>query len=177
VAGGAAWSAACAAARRRSDFDPPALAGLAWWADGMADARLAPRMAEGGDGRPRARLSPADAVTLTRFWLVPALPAMARDAAALPAVVVVRGVTDWLDGAVARRQGRTRLGRDLDSTADLAFLTTAAITAHAPAGSRDTRSRRCSPVTGSGLGCRLVQSSAARDVRRSAPGRGALCWV
>jgi phosphatidylglycerophosphate synthase len=55
---------------------------------------------------------------------------VARDAAALPAVVVFGGVTDWLDGAVARRHGRTRLGRDLDTTADLAFLTTAAITAH-----------------------------------------------
>jgi len=27
-------------------------------------------MAEGGDGRPRERLSPADAITLARFWLV-----------------------------------------------------------------------------------------------------------
>lgn len=49
--------------------------------------------------RPRGLPSPADAVTLTRFWLVPALPAVARDAAALPAVVVFGGVTDWLDGA------------------------------------------------------------------------------
>jgi phosphatidylglycerophosphate synthase len=87
-------------------------------------------MAEGGDGRPRARLSPADAVTLTRFWLVPALPAAARDGTALPAVIVLAGMTDWLDGTVARRHGRTRLGRDLDTTADFAFLTTAAISAH-----------------------------------------------
>ncbi|MBA3263315.1 MAG: CDP-alcohol phosphatidyltransferase family protein, partial [Thermoleophilaceae bacterium] len=122
--------AACVAARRRSDLDPPALAGLAWWLTvwQMLDWHLG--MAEGGDGRPRARLSPADAVTLARFWLVPALPAVARDAALLPAVVVLGGVTDWLDGAVARRHGRTRLGRDLDTTADLAFLTTAAISAH-----------------------------------------------
>jgi len=130
VAGGAAWSAACVAARRRSDLDPPALAGLAWWLTvwQMLDWHLG--MAEGGDGRPRARLSPADAVTLTRFWLVPALLAVARNGAALPAVVLVGGATDWLDGAVARRHGRTRLGRDLDTTADLAFLTTAAISAH-----------------------------------------------
>jgi len=129
VAGGAAWSAACVAARRRSDLDPPALAGLAWWLTvwQMLDWHLG--MAEGGDGRPRARLSPADAVTLTRFWL-PALLAVARNGAALPAVVLVGGATDWLDGAVARRHGRTRLGRDLDTTADLAFLTTAAISAH-----------------------------------------------
>jgi hypothetical protein len=47
-------------------------------------------MAEGGDGRPRARLSPADAVTLARFWLVPAVPAAAL-AGALPAVIVLGG--------------------------------------------------------------------------------------
>lgn len=130
LAGGAAWSVACVAARRRSDVDPPAFAGLAWWLTvwRMLDWHLG--MAEGGDGRPRARLSPADAVTLTRFWLVPVLPAAARNDTALPAVLVVGGATDWLDGAVARRQGRTRLGRDLDTTADLAFLTTAAISAH-----------------------------------------------
>jgi phosphatidylglycerophosphate synthase len=38
-------------------------------------------------------------------------------------------LTDWLDGSLARRRGRTRLGRDLDTTADLAFLTTTAIAA------------------------------------------------
>jgi len=130
VAGGAAWSGACIAARRRSDLDPPALAGLAWWLTVWRMLAWHLGMAEGGDGRPHARLSPADAVTLTRFWLVPALPAVARDGSALPAVVLVGGATDWLDGAVARRQGRTRLGRDLDSMADLAFLTTAAISAH-----------------------------------------------
>ena len=130
VAGGAAWTAGCVATRRHGDLDPPVLAGLAWWVAvwRMLDWHLG--MAEGGDGRPRARLSRADAVTLVRFWLVPALPAAARDGAALPALVVLGGATDWLDGALARRNGRTRLGRDLDTTADLAFLTTAAIGAH-----------------------------------------------
>jgi phosphatidylglycerophosphate synthase len=129
VTGAAAWSVACVAARRRSDLDPPVLAGLAWWLAvwRMLDWHLG--MAEGGDGRPRARLSPADAITLTRFWLVPALPAAARGRAALPAVIVAGGVTDWLDGTVARRHGRTRLGRDLDTTADLAFLSAAALSA------------------------------------------------
>ena len=130
VAGGAAWSAVSVAARHRSDLDPPVLAGLAWWLVvwRMLDWHLG--MAEGGDGRPRARLSPADAVTLARFWLVPTLPSAARAGAPLPAVIVLGGVTDWLDGTLARRDGRTRLGRDLDTTADLAFLTTAAVSAH-----------------------------------------------
>lgn len=87
-------------------------------------------MAEGGDGRPRSRLSPADAVTMARFWLVPTLPAAARAGAPLPAVIVLGGVTHWLDGTLARRAGRTRLGRDLGTTADIAFLTTAAASAH-----------------------------------------------
>ena len=130
VAGGLTWSAASVAARRRGVLDLPVLAGLAWWLVvwRMLDWHLG--MAEGGDGRPRARLSTADAVTLARFWLVPTLPAAARAGAPLPPVIVVGGVTDWLDGTIARRDGRTRLGRDLDTTADLAFLTTAAVSAH-----------------------------------------------
>jgi phosphatidylglycerophosphate synthase len=31
---------------------------------------------------------------------------------------ILGGFPDWLDGRLARRRGRTRLGRDLDSTAD-----------------------------------------------------------
>jgi phosphatidylglycerophosphate synthase len=105
--------------------------GLAWWAVvwQMLDWHLG--MAEGGDGVPRERLSPADAVTLVRFWLVPALPALARSSAGLPAAIAAAGATDWLDGALARAYGRTRLGRDLDSTADLAFLAAATRSARA----------------------------------------------
>jgi phosphatidylglycerophosphate synthase len=130
LAGGCAWTAACCAARRRSGPRPSLTGGLAWWLVvwRMLDWHLG--MAEGGDGVPRSRLSAADAVTLARFWLVPALPAAARGEAALPAAIVLGGATDWLDGTLARRRGRTRLGRDLDTTADLAFFGVAAITAH-----------------------------------------------
>jgi phosphatidylglycerophosphate synthase len=126
VAGAAAWTVACIALdadRRRW------VTGLAWWLAvwQMLDWHLG--MAEGGDGRRRPRLSPADAVTLTRFWLVPALPPAARTGAALPALIALGGVTDALDGVLARRYGRTRLGRDLDTTADLAFLAVAAAAA------------------------------------------------
>jgi hypothetical protein len=103
--------------------------GLAWWWSvwRMLDWHLG--MAEGGDGRPRSRLSPADAVSLTRFWLVPALPSIAKHPTGLPVVIVLAGASDWLDGMLARRHGRTRLGRDLHTTADLAFLTVAALSA------------------------------------------------
>jgi phosphatidylglycerophosphate synthase len=88
-------------------------------------------MAEGGDGRPRRQLSAADGVSLVRFWLVPVLPAARYSRAGLPAVILAGGVTDWLDGALARRDGRTRLGRDLDTTADLALIVIAAVSARA----------------------------------------------
>ncbi|MDQ6816605.1 MAG: CDP-alcohol phosphatidyltransferase family protein [Actinomycetota bacterium] len=129
-AGGAiAWLSACRATRRIEDIELSPARGLAWWLVvwQMLDWHIG--MAEGGDGHARARLSPADAVTLARFWLVPAIPAAARSPVGLPALVVIAGVTDWADGSLARRYGRTRLGRDLDTTADLAFIAAASLTA------------------------------------------------
>jgi phosphatidylglycerophosphate synthase len=66
---------------------------------------------------------------MVRFWLVPAVPAAARSGRALPAVIALGGLTDALDGSLAHRYGRTRLGRDLDTTADLIFFATAALAA------------------------------------------------
>jgi phosphatidylglycerophosphate synthase len=113
------------------DFRLRPAAGLAWWllVWRMLDWHLG--MAEGGDGQPLERLSAADAVTLARFWLVPVLPAARYSRAGLPAVILAGGVTDWLDGALARRDGRTRLGRDLDTTADLALIVIAGVSARA----------------------------------------------
>jgi phosphatidylglycerophosphate synthase len=129
LAGALAWLAACGASRHLRDVRLRPAAGLGWWLIvwQMLDWHLG--MAEGGDGQPRARLSPADAASLARFWLVPAIPAMARSRVGLPTVIIAAGLTDWLDGALARRYGRTRLGRDLDTTADLAVIATAAVAA------------------------------------------------
>jgi hypothetical protein len=123
--GAVAWLAACRFAARHTPWEPPRRAGLLWWLAvwQMLDWHLG--MAEGGDGRPRERLSPADAVTLGRFWLVPLMPAVRDSRHVLPAVILAGGASDALDGHLARRRGRTRLGRDLDTTADLAFLLTA----------------------------------------------------
>ena len=128
--GAVAWMAACTAARGRGDLRPRPLPGLLWWFAvwQMLDWHLG--MAEGGDGEPRERLSPADAITLVRFWLVPAAFGTAHSSPGLPTVIVLGGLTDWLDGNIALRHGRTRLGRDLDTTADLAFLTACAAAAH-----------------------------------------------
>lgn len=130
AAGGAAWTVTVLLARRGRASTPSLVGGLAWWLAvwRMLDWHLG--MAEGGDGVPRARLSPADAVTLARFWLVPALPTAARGKRALPVLITLGGATDWLDGALARRDGRTRLGRDLDTTADLVFFSAAATVAY-----------------------------------------------
>ena len=125
--GAVGWMAACLLSRRAGTVHLRIAPGLLWWWSvwRMLDWHLG--MAEGGDGQPRERLSPADAVTLTRFWMVPAVPALTRSQAGLPAVILIGGLTDWLDGALARSRGRTRLGRDLDTTADLAFLGTVAV--------------------------------------------------
>ncbi len=130
AAGAVAWIAACRSARNADQIKLRLTPGLVWWLSvyQMLDWHLG--MAESGDGRPRERLGIPDAVTLTRFWLVPAASGTSRSPKALPTVIILAGVTDWLDGALARRQGRTRLGRDLDTTADLAFFSTAAIAMH-----------------------------------------------
>ncbi|MGI8507677.1 MAG: CDP-alcohol phosphatidyltransferase family protein [Solirubrobacteraceae bacterium] len=129
--GALAWLLTCRASRDIKGVEVRMLPGLAWWLATwqMLDWHLG--MAEGGDGQPRAQLAPADAVSLARFWLVPIVPAVARSSTGLPAVIALAGATDWLDGALARHDGRTRLGRDLDTTADLAFLATAALAARA----------------------------------------------
>lgn len=128
-AGAGAWIGACAVTRDLGQMRLRPARGLAWWLTvcQMLDWHLG--MAEGGDGQPRERLAPADAVTLARFWLVPAVTGAARSPCGLPAVIAIAGLTDWLDGVLARQRGRTRLGRDLDTTADLALLSAATVAA------------------------------------------------
>jgi hypothetical protein len=116
-----AWSAAGAlawlgfAAARGGPFDRRVRLGLGWWTACtlMLDWHLG--MVESVDGRPR-RLSGADALTLTRAWLVPL--AWDRPTAA---VCAVAGLTDALDGAFARRAEPTRVGRDFDGVVDACF--------------------------------------------------------
>jgi len=92
---------------------------LAWWAACalMLDWHLG--MAETLDGRPRP-LGAADALTLARAWLVPF--AWQRPTALACAVA---GLTDALDGPLARRAEPTRGGRDFDSIIDACFAAAA----------------------------------------------------
>jgi phosphatidylglycerophosphate synthase len=85
----------------------PAASWALWWA--MVDWHLG--MVEGRE------LEAADALTLARLW---AAPVVRRHPA--PWLVGAGVATDLLDGVLARRAGVTRLGRDLDSTADTLFF-------------------------------------------------------
>lgn len=105
------WGAAGLAAAL--PFGPAAAGWWAfWWA--MIDWHLG--MLETADGDPRP-LRAHDALTLARLWAAPVARRHPE-----PWLVVAALATDLADGAMARRAGPTRLGRDLDSTADTLFL-------------------------------------------------------
>ena len=95
---------------------PPRRRMLAWWGlvCVMLDWHLG--MLETDDGRSRP-LGPADALTLARVWLAPAVLEEPR-----PALCAAGFATDVLDGIAARSLGEpTRAGRDLEGLADACF--------------------------------------------------------
>jgi phosphatidylglycerophosphate synthase len=105
------WGAAGLAAALPFGVRPAASWAL-WWA--MVDWHLG--MIETEDGRERG-LAPADALTLARLWAAPIVRRRSD-----PWLVSIGMASDLADGLLARRAGPTRLGRDLDSTADTLFL-------------------------------------------------------
>ena len=116
--GAAAWAALALA--RQQPFARRAPAFAAWWALTwlMLDWHIG--MLETEDGEPR-NLSAADACTLVRVWLVPA----AADSPQ-PWMCALALATDGLDGHLARAHAEpTRLGRDLEGLADVAFAAAA----------------------------------------------------
>ncbi len=118
LGGGASW-ALCARWCPESSIARAGRRGLVWWGGCalMLDWHLG--MIETPDGRPVA-LGAADALTLARAWLV---PAVAQDAG--PGLVALGVATDLLDGAAARRTRITRLGRDLEGLVDACFTAAA----------------------------------------------------
>jgi len=121
AAGGAAY-AARAVAGRASGADRPARDAArcaAWWAATavMLDWHLG--MVETPEGEPRA-LSAADACTLGRAWLVPVVAASPS-----PLACAAGGLSDVLDGRLARAGEPTRAGRDLEGLVDVCFATAA----------------------------------------------------
>lgn len=162
LTGAGAWLAACRACRRIGVTARPA-PGLVWclatWK--MLDWHLG--MVEGLDGSRRRRLCGADACTLTRVWLVPLVVAARTSPQALAGLIVAGGLSDALDGALARRGGPTRLGRDLDSIADLLFVTAAAGSARAAG--------RLPSAAALALGARCVLGGGGAVVATFAAGR------
>jgi phosphatidylglycerophosphate synthase len=151
-----AWSATALlaghAARRlahgRSLPTPSTATWTASWLAGAAMLDWHLGMLEGPAGEPHERLRPADALTMTRGWLAPFI-AVSRDAGAFSVLVAAAGASDLLDGWLARRAGPTRLGRELDTIADVAVKLAAARAAR--------RAGWLSPTTGRLLsGCQVA---------------------
>jgi phosphatidylglycerophosphate synthase len=86
-------------------------------------------MVEGPDGERRERLSPADALTLARLWLVPRVWSAAGNRRAFALLLALGCASDVADGRLAARSGATRLGRDLDTAADTCFFSLATVAA------------------------------------------------
>jgi phosphatidylglycerophosphate synthase len=93
--------------------------GAAWWAACalMLDWHLG--MLETSDGQP-VDLGVADALTLARAWLVPAVAERAD-----PILVLLGALTDAADGPVARATRCTRFGREFDGVVDACFAAAA----------------------------------------------------
>ena len=121
---------ACRAASRARLAAPPPARFAVWWlaTSTIVDWHLG--MVEGSNGERRERLSVADELTLLRLWLVPMLCAQGdprgRSGRVFSTLVLCAGASDALDGALARRVGPTRLGRDLDTLADALTVASAA---------------------------------------------------
>lgn len=78
-----------------------------------------------GAGMRAARLSPADYLTFLRLTLIPVLWALAfmEETRTLGITLAVAGLTDIVDGPVARWTGRSsRFGAQLDSVADILLM-------------------------------------------------------
>jgi len=88
----------------------------AWWAIWWALVDWHLGMAETPAGEPRP-LRTQDALTLGRLWVAPIVRRHPH-----PALLAAALATDVADGVLARRAGPTRLGRDLDSTADTLLI-------------------------------------------------------
>lgn len=99
---------------------------LTWWGLcwGMLETHLG--MVEGPGGERRPRLTAADALTLARAALVP-FAAVPGGRGPWTAIVVAGAASDLADGLLARRDGATRLGRELDTGTDVAFFSAAAL--------------------------------------------------
>lgn len=64
----------------------------------------------------------ADLISLSRLALAAAFVHFARRPAVAVAILCAAGISDWLDGWLAKRHGKTRLGALLDPICDRLFI-------------------------------------------------------
>lgn len=103
-----------------------ALVGALWWllVIAMLDWHLG--MLEDEHGRPLHRIGLPNLLSLARAAAMPALPVASP--ALLAAILIPAGISDGIDGALARRRGEeTRLGAWLDGAVDTLVLSAAAV--------------------------------------------------
>ncbi len=124
--------------------------GLTGWTVTVAMLDWHLGMLETPEGR-RRNLGAADAATLLRAWLVPAV----ADAAS-PRLYGLGFASDVVDGPLARASEPTRLGRDLEGLVDAAF-TLAALRGARRSGSLGRMAAGCEAGRlGAGVGCALA---------------------
>jgi phosphatidylglycerophosphate synthase len=103
-----------------------ALAGALWWLLAIAMLSWHLGMLEDEHGWPLDRLGLSNLLSLARAALVPVLPVASP--MLLAAILIPAGLTDGIDGPLARRrQEETRLGVWLDGAADTLALSAAAV--------------------------------------------------
>ena len=118
IGAAATVAAACSSRPRDGAF---VVRACAWWAAVALMLEWHLGMLESEDGEPR-NLGPADALTLSRAWMVPFIARRAH-----PAVIALAAMTDALDGIAARATVPTRAGRDLEGLVDAAAGTAALV--------------------------------------------------
>lgn len=103
-----------------------ALAGALWWTGVIAMLDWHLGMLEDEHGRPLHRLGLPNLLSLARAAAVPALAVVSP--ALLAAILIPAGLTDGIDGPLARhRREQTRLGVWLDGGVDTVLLSAAAV--------------------------------------------------
>lgn len=103
-----------------------ALAGAIWWTSALAMVDWHLGMLEDDAGRPLHRLGLPNLLSLGRAAVVPAL--VVAQPGLLAALLIPAGLTDAVDGPLARSRGeQTRLGVWLDGGVDALVLSAAAI--------------------------------------------------